>query len=75
MVNVLKKLTAGNPLIHFKLWEELDEYDTVKTDEELCDFYHKMLNKFENRPLVSTFIMAMISYSIEINLSQIPTEI
>ena len=68
MTNVLKKITVGNPLANFHLWNELDEYESITTDEQLAAFYHKILNKYEDKPLICRFIFAMISYSIGHNV-------
>lgn len=73
MSKVLKKITIGNPLANFGLWEDLKEHNQITDPEELAAFYHKMLSKHENRPLVYHYIMVMIAFSIQkddlINLS------
>ncbi len=72
----MKKVTGANPLANFKLWEDLKEYNQIQTDEELAAFYHKMLNKYEGkRPLVCSFIMAMISYSVNYPIRKIQSEL
>jgi hypothetical protein len=60
----IKKITTGNPLANFHLWKELDEYNVINTDQHLAEFYHKMLDRYEDRPLVYRFILAMISFSV-----------
>ena len=62
MTNVLKKVVI-NPLINFKLRNEAREYDDLQTDEELANFYHRILSKYEDRPFLCNFIYAMIGYS------------
>jgi len=60
----IKKIVTGNPLANFHLWKELDEYNVINTDQHLAEFYHKMLDRYEDRPLVYRFILAMISFSV-----------
>ena len=59
----LKKITFGNPLVNFHLWDDLEKYEAVKTDEELVSLYNELLNKYEFRPLVCSAIYAMITFS------------
>lgn len=66
MSNVLKKLET-NPLAHFHMWNEIAEYKRAKTDEQIADFYHRMLTKFHDRPLVLSFLYAMIGHSTSSN--------
>lgn len=75
MSKILKKVHIGNPLGNFdNLEEELEEHNKIQTPEELADFYHKMLSKFEeDRPMVYRIIMLMISFSVKKDLEQIPT--
>lgn len=76
MTKLMKKLTVGNPLANFHLWDDLAEYDSIQTDEELAAFYHKMLSKYEKFPLRIRFLFAMIGFSIGINLeSKIPQQL
>ena len=57
-------MAAGNPLAHFHLWDDIDRYEAAQTDEQLADFFHRMLAKYEHRPLVVSFIHAMITFSV-----------
>ena len=59
----LKKLQTGNPLENFHLWDDLNTYNAIQTDEDLVNFYHEMLSKHNHRPLVVRFIWEMINYS------------
>ena len=63
MVNVLKKLTVGNPLINLHLWDDLDTYEAIKSDSELVNWFHSMLDRYSHRPLVCSFINAMINHA------------
>lgn len=63
MPKLLKKINVGNPLANFHLWEDLDRYEQIQSDEDLADFYQEMLTKYERRPLVCSFIHAMITFS------------
>jgi len=65
----IKKIVTGNPLANFHLWKEQDEYDKINTDHNLADFYHKMLDHYEDRPLVYRFILAMISFSVSVDIN------
>ncbi|WP_299153132.1 hypothetical protein [uncultured Christiangramia sp.] len=69
MSNVLKKITVGNPLVNFGLWEDLEEYKKIQTPEELCNFYHKMLTKYEKRKLVYYYITVMIGFSVNTDVN------
>ena len=64
MPKVMKKITAGNPLINYELIDDYNEYESCKTDEQLKDFFHKMLEKYEHRPMILRWIYAMISFSV-----------
>ena len=59
----LKKIEEGNPLANFHLWDDLDAYNAIQTDEELVNFHHELLTKYDHRPLVIRFIWQMINYS------------
>jgi hypothetical protein len=59
----LRKITVGNPLSNFHLWDDIERYEALQTDEEIAAFYQEMLSKYENRPMVSRFIFDMINYS------------
>ena len=59
----LKKIEGGNPLANFHLWDDLNTYNAIQTDEELVNFYHEMLSKYDHRPLVIAFVWEMINYS------------
>lgn len=59
----LKKLQTGNPLANFHLWDDLDKYNSINSDEELVSFLNHLLTKYEHRPLVLTFVWQMINYS------------
>jgi len=68
MTNVLKKITIGNPLINFEMFDELDEYESLKTDSEIADFYHKMLNAINGKSsLLESFLWEMINFSTGID--------
>lgn len=72
----LNKISFGNPLSQMKLHQELQEYNNARTDEELADFYHRTLNRYEGkRNMVCTFIMALIAQSVGKPLSKMPTEL
>ena len=72
MTNVLKKITIGNPLANFHLWDDLEEHNKIKTPEELANFYHKMLTKHKDRPLVCRFLYGMIGFSVSSNVNSLP---
>lgn len=65
MTNLRKLSEAGNPLINFEMWKELDEYNAIRTDEGLARFYHKMLDRFEDESqLRIDFTYAMMEFSV-----------
>lgn len=70
MLKVLKKVETGNPLGNFHLWDDLEAYNNCNSDEELADLYHSMLDRYSHRPLVVSFLFAMMGYSIGVNLSK-----
>lgn len=67
----LKKLRIGSPLNYLGLKKEVQEYNRISTDEELVEFYHKLLDRaeVENRKLMSEIIYAMIGYSTGLNIN------
>lgn len=59
----LRKITVGNPLANFHLWDDIERYEAIQTDEEIANFYQEMLSKYEHRKMVIRFIWDMIHYS------------
>lgn len=59
----LRKITVGNPLANFHLWDDIERYEALQTDEEIANFYQEMLSKYEKRPMVYRFILKMINHS------------
>lgn len=74
MTNVLKKLRI-NPLGQFHLWDEVEEYEGLRSDEELATYFHRMLTKFEGRPLVCRFLFAMVGFSTNKNPDELLNEL
>lgn len=65
MTNLRKLHESSNPLINFEMWKELDQYNSIRTDEELAAFYHKLLDRFEDESqLRISFTYAMIEFSV-----------
>lgn len=78
MQNYLKKIEVGNPLINLEMWELYQEYQTLKTDEQLVNFYHKLLDIVEvfymcNRKnkVFENFIYSMIAYSTGVDVNPV----
>lgn len=78
MANLLKKIEVGNPLINLEMWELYKEHQAIKTDEELANFYHKLLDIQEvfymcNRrnPVFEAFIYNMIAFSTGVDVNPI----
>lgn len=76
MANLLKKIEVGNPLINLEMWALYEEHQAIKTDEQLANFYHKLLNINEvfyicNRknPTFENFIYSMISFSTNVDVN------
>lgn len=64
MTKLMKKLTIGNPLANFEMWNELEEYESIETPEELGAFYHRILDNCKpEQTMLERFIYAMIDYS------------
>lgn len=70
MANLIKKISVGNPLANFGLWDDLKEHNQIKTPEELVKFYHKMLDKHSERKLIYHYILVMISFSCGVDVNQ-----
>lgn len=74
MANLLKKVTIGNPLFNLGLIEELVAYENAKTDEELVNVYHQLLDKSEKlnagNPL-EQLTYAMIGFSTNLDINAI----
>ena len=70
MANLVKKIEVGNPLINLELWKLYKEHQLIQTDEDLANFYHKLLDIQEvfymcNRKnqLFEDFTYSMIAFS------------
>ena len=64
MSKVLNKIKIANPLYHFNLSSEVEEYENIKTDVELVNFFHKMWGRFENQRVITDVLLAMMSFSV-----------
>ncbi|TXK78718.1 hypothetical protein [Mesonia sp. K4-1] len=71
MTNVLKKITIGNPLFNLEMTKELKAYNEAKSDEEIANIYHNLLNQSENKKneVLRNFTFAMIAFSTGRNLT------
>lgn len=74
MANVLKKLQV-NPLNNFRLTDDVESYEATKTDDDLVNWFHNTLQKYQDRPLVLSFLYAMLSYAVETNAVKQTNEI
>lgn len=74
MANVLKKLQV-NPLNNFRLTDDVESYEATKTDDDLVNWFHNTLEKYQHRPLVLSFLYAMLSYAVETNAVKQTNEI
>lgn len=70
MANLLKKIQIGNPLINLEMWNLYEEHEAIQTDEQLANFYNKLLDIQEvfhycNRkmPVLEAFTYNMIAFS------------
>lgn len=79
MPKVLKKVTIGNPLYNYELFDELELYDSCQTDEELAEMYHDLLDladHFEKtgqphtvlRESIYSMIAFSTGYSFNVNM-------
>lgn len=66
----LKKIEVGNPLINLEMWNLYEEHELIKTDEDLANFYHMLLDVQDvlhmcNRkmPVFESAVYKMIDYS------------
>ena len=69
MANLMKKIQIGNPLINLGLFKLYDEHEQIKTDEELANFYHKLLNACEGSEVATSMTYAMIAFSTGLNIN------
>lgn len=74
MSNVLKKVYI-NPLRHFHLEKEIEEYEQAKDDYQLAAFYHELLSRFHDRPLILSFIYAMIGFSTGTSVNHLMNQV
>ena len=74
MSNVLKKVHI-NPLRHFELDNEVAEYEQIQDDSQLAAFYHNILTRFENHPLIVSFVYAMIGFSTDKPVTNLINEV
>lgn len=67
----LKKVEFGNPLIYLGMFDLVEQYNRIKTDEELATFYHHLLDiaELRNSELFTGMIYAMITYSTGKNIN------
>lgn len=70
MAKVLKRIKISNPLYHFKLYKEIEEYEKIKTDVELVDFFHKMFARFEECASVLNVLTMMMSFAVGTDIKQ-----
>lgn len=75
MAKLLKKIEVGNPLINLGLMDLYDRYEKINTDEELANFYHKLLSFTEGSTLATKFAWAMIEFSTGSTVGSIVCEI
>lgn len=60
----MKKVSNwSNPLFSLERFDLIRKYENAKTDEEITNFYHQVLNESENNPVLEKFIYAMIDFS------------
>lgn len=78
MQNYLKKMEVGNPLVNLEMWELYKEHEAITNDEQLADFFHKLLNIIEvfymcNRknPVFEAFVYSMIAYSTSMDVNPV----
>lgn len=68
MANI-RKLKQSTPFVNFQLYEEDERYHSLQTDEEIADFYHEMLTKYEGHKFMTMYLYEMIAFSCNENLS------
>lgn len=51
------------------LHKEEKEYRAITSEEELANFYHRLLDKFEHWPGVCHYIYEMIAFSVNENIN------
>ena len=69
MSKLLKKIEVGNPLYNLGLFGLLETYDASKTDEELVNAYHHILDSVEGSRLAENLTYSMIAYSTNIDIN------
>lgn len=60
----LKKVKIANPLYNFRLYQEIEEYEAIKTDVQLVNFFHRMWTRFENRRVITDVVTMMMSFAV-----------
>lgn len=71
MANLLKKIEVGNPLINLGLHPLFEDYESVRTDEELVKVYHHILNSVEGSELAENLVYSMIAYSTSMDVNPV----
>lgn len=67
--NVLKKIQIGNPLINLGLMKLYYEYEALQTEEDLIEFYYRLLNATEGSEVATSVAYMMISFSIGMDVN------
>lgn len=67
----MKKFAHKTPLVAFHLWEAEKEYHSITNVEDMVEFFHKMLTRYEGRPLVVKWLYNMISFSISQDVNSV----
>ena len=65
--NLLKKIQIGNPLINLGLMKLYYEHEALQTEEQLIEFYYKLLNACEGSEVATSVAYMMIAYSTGID--------
>lgn len=74
MTNI-RKLNQSTPFLNFELYEEDYRYHSIKSDEDLVEFFHEMLSKYESSRFITLYLYEMIAYGVNANLNLIPRSI
>lgn len=65
----MKKVKHATYLEKLGLQDEAKEYQAITTREELVNFFHRVLTRYENWPGVCHYIYEMIAFSVNENIN------
>ena len=68
MTNIAK-LSQSTPFVNFGLDHEDRRYRNIQTDEEMVYFFHEMLSKYQEHPILPLYIYELIEFGVKKNIN------